>query len=58
MAGGLVATAAAIADAPVRREELRGFQCFHWTAGGLRYFLVGDVAEEAMTQLAARMAAP
>jgi hypothetical protein len=37
MAGGLVATAAAIADAPVRREELRGFQCFHWTAGGLRY---------------------
>ena len=43
-------------DAAVRREELRGFSCWRWTAKGLEYFLVGDVGDAEMAPLARRMA--
>jgi anti-sigma factor RsiW len=44
-------------DSDVRRQELRGFSCWRWTAGGLSYFLVSDVSDSQMEPLARRMAA-
>jgi anti-sigma factor RsiW len=43
-------------DASPRREDLRGFTCWRWTSGGLRYLLVGDVSEPELGALARRMA--
>lgn len=43
-------------DATLRREDLRGFECWRWASGGLQYLLVGDVAEPEMAAIARRMA--
>jgi anti-sigma factor RsiW len=44
-------------NAPPRREDLRGFNCWRWTSAGLRYLLVSDVDDAQMSALARRMAA-
>ena len=44
-------------DSDVRREELRAFSCWRWTARGLTYFLVSDVSDGQMEPLARSMAA-
>jgi len=43
-------------DAVPRRDNVRGFNCWRWTSGGLRYLLVGDVDDAQMSALATRMA--
>jgi anti-sigma factor RsiW len=43
-------------DAPPKRDVARGFCCWRWTSGGLRYVLVGDVSEPEMAAMARRMA--
>ena len=47
---------AGAADTPVRRDELRGFSCWRWTARGLEYLLVSDVSDADTEPLARRMA--
>ena len=52
-----VLDAAGARDAPVRQSSVRGFSNWSWSAGGLRYLLVGDVNAAEMGPLAARMSA-
>jgi anti-sigma factor RsiW len=45
------------ASASPERARSRGYGCWRWTQGGLRFWLVGDVAEDELELFARRLAA-